>query len=135
MTKITRDVVTDLWPLYESGEASKDTRALVDEFLAGDPEFARTIRAQPELEAPVMLPPDAEVNALRRTRDLIRGNAWLRALRLVALALTALGFKRLFTDVTWTPAPTVFIADAVLATIAWTLYTVLVRAYRRRALQ
>ena len=35
MTKITRDVITDLWPLYESGEASRDTRTIVDEFLAG----------------------------------------------------------------------------------------------------
>ena len=39
--KITRDVVSDLWPLYSSGEASADTRVLVDEFLRDDPEFAR----------------------------------------------------------------------------------------------
>ena len=31
--KITRDVVTDLWPLYVAGEASPDTQALVMRFL------------------------------------------------------------------------------------------------------
>jgi len=39
--KITRDVVYDLLPAYFAGEVSADTRALIDEFLASDPEFAR----------------------------------------------------------------------------------------------
>jgi anti-sigma factor RsiW len=39
--KITRDVIYDLLPAYFAGEASADTRALTDEFLATDPEFAR----------------------------------------------------------------------------------------------
>jgi len=40
---VTHDVVSDLWPLYASGEASADTRALVDTFLAGDPAFGRIV--------------------------------------------------------------------------------------------
>jgi anti-sigma factor RsiW len=39
--KITRDVIYDLLPAYFAGEVSADTRALIDEFLATDPEFAR----------------------------------------------------------------------------------------------
>lgn len=39
--KITRDVVYDLLPGYFAGEVSADTRALIDGFLATDPEFAR----------------------------------------------------------------------------------------------
>lgn len=39
--KITRDVVYDLLPGYFAGEVSADTRALIDEFLVTDPEFAR----------------------------------------------------------------------------------------------
>jgi len=42
--KVTRDVITDLWAVYESGEASADTRALVEEFLREDPEHARKLR-------------------------------------------------------------------------------------------
>ena len=38
---ITRDVIYDLLPAYFSGEASSDTRALVGEFMATDPEFKR----------------------------------------------------------------------------------------------
>ena len=40
--KITRDVIYDLLPGYFAGEVSGDTRTLIDEFLATDPEFART---------------------------------------------------------------------------------------------
>ena len=43
---VTREVIRDLWPLFEAGEASPDTRALVKEFLDNDPEFARQLRAQ-----------------------------------------------------------------------------------------
>src|SRR6185436_17050558 len=97
-------------------------------------DFARTLRATPGLEAPVTVPPNAEAIALTRTRDLVRGNSWMRGLRLVALALTALSLKRLFTDVDWTPAPTVFVADAVMAAIAWTSYGLLLKWYRQRSL-
>src|SRR6185436_12129442 len=37
--KITRDVIIDLLPAVASGEASADTRLLVEEFLASDPEL------------------------------------------------------------------------------------------------
>lgn len=42
--KVTRDVILDLWPAYQAGEVSAETRALVDEYLASDPEFASILR-------------------------------------------------------------------------------------------
>jgi hypothetical protein len=39
--KVTRDVIYDLLPGYFANEVSGDTRAIVDEFLQQDPEFAR----------------------------------------------------------------------------------------------
>jgi anti-sigma factor RsiW len=39
--KVTRDVVYDLLPAYFAGEVSEDTRSLVMEFFATDPEFGR----------------------------------------------------------------------------------------------
>ena len=39
--KVTRDVIYDLLPGYFAGELSADAKALVDEFFATDPEFAR----------------------------------------------------------------------------------------------
>lgn len=60
MENITRDVISDLWPLYASGEASPDTRALVEAFLREDPEFAQTLHDSvlgtlPQLEAPPLI--------------------------------------------------------------------------------
>lgn len=37
--KITREVITDLLPLYLAGEASKDTQELINEFLQTDPDL------------------------------------------------------------------------------------------------
>lgn len=42
--KVTRDVIYDLLPGYFAGDASPDTRALVDEFLRDDPEFAHMMQ-------------------------------------------------------------------------------------------
>ena len=38
---VTRDVIYDLLPAYFAGEASVDTRTLVEDFLATDPELGR----------------------------------------------------------------------------------------------
>ena len=39
--KVTRDVIYDLLPSYFAGDASDDTRALVEAYFDTDPEFAR----------------------------------------------------------------------------------------------
>ena len=39
--KVTREVIYDLLPSYFAGDASDDTRALVDAYFETDPEFAR----------------------------------------------------------------------------------------------
>lgn len=78
--KITRNVVLDLLPLYHAGEASADTRELVDEFFRQDPEFARTaVEMVPlSLDAiPMELTHDHEVKTLERTKQMIRLRSWL----------------------------------------------------------
>ena len=42
---ITREVVTDLLPIYFSGEASGDTKVLVEEYFRQDPDFERMARS------------------------------------------------------------------------------------------
>ena len=39
--KVTREVIYDLLPAYFAGEVSDDTRVLVEEYFASDPEFGR----------------------------------------------------------------------------------------------
>src|SRR4029453_17857458 len=113
MKNITRDVIADLWPIYDAGEASTDTRAIVEEFLAADPEFAATLRAKPNINGGVTVPLDIEAASLKRTRNLVRGNSWLRGLRLVALVLTVFAGMRFVRSTGWNETTTVFVADAI----------------------
>ena len=67
----TRDVVVDLWPLYVSGEASADTRALVEDFLEREPELGERLRGAvaADLAPPALaLPVDHERATLLRTQ-------------------------------------------------------------------
>jgi hypothetical protein len=131
MTNITRDVISDLWPVYASGEATADTKALVESFLADHPGWAA------QFEAPVGLPaldgaiaPDAEARALGRTKDLMRGGRWLHGVRVVAVVLTALALVRFYADTLET-----FLVRLGVAAIAWALFAVFVLRERRRALR
>jgi hypothetical protein len=69
-------VIIDLWPLYESGEASQDTRLLIEEFLLRDVELARLVRESPDKAMRVdVLPPlnrEREVETIRKTKRLVR---------------------------------------------------------------
>jgi len=42
---ITQEVVTDLLPVYFSGEASSDTKSLVEEYFRENPDFERMARS------------------------------------------------------------------------------------------
>lgn len=82
--KVTQAVIRDLLPAYLSGEASADTRALIEEFLAGDPglrgEFERGAKDM-LTPIPVTLSPNHEKRTIDRARQLLR-------LRSVLIALT-----------------------------------------------
>lgn len=43
---ITKDVINDLLPVYLAGEASGDTRDLIEDYLRRDPEMAAAVRAE-----------------------------------------------------------------------------------------
>jgi anti-sigma factor RsiW len=82
---ITRDIVIDLLPAYEAGEASADTRAAVEAYLANDADFARIVKAA-RRSAPL---PSADASgstthlerdALERTRRALKKRTWTLAL-------------------------------------------------------
>lgn len=82
--EVTRDVVSDLWPLCRAEEASAASRALVDEFLAHDEGFATTLKESemlPQAVPSLRLSPDAErrllddARASARTKLLVSGGA------------------------------------------------------------
>lgn len=80
---VTREIITDLLPLYFSGEASADTVAMVDEFFRQDPEFAHLARrmsdVREKLVRDVPAPEDTmEKNVLKKTREMVQTrNLWL----------------------------------------------------------
>ena len=78
---VTREVINDLLPVYLAGEASHDTRALVEEYLGQDAELAGRVRQQSAegfATTPLpALPPGLELKSLRRTRRLLGWQRWL----------------------------------------------------------
>jgi hypothetical protein len=120
---VTRDVINDLWPLYAAGEASTDTRALVEAFLRADPEFAELLHRRDEEgllghELP-RLPPDHEARALRRTKRLLHGWDWTLSL---AMIFSCLAFGRLVSDTSWDVSPVNFIVVASIAAVFWAAF-------------
>ncbi len=93
--KVTQDVVKDLLTVYSAGEASADTRALVDEWLRSDPELARHAKLADSVMLPAVspLPPTAERQALERTRRHLR---WRMVLFGLAAYVSGLPFSVTF---------------------------------------
>ncbi len=131
MEKVTRDVIADLWPLYAAGEASPDTRVMVEEFLSRDPEFARTLADADKQGVPVNQPPklapDHELKTLQRVRK--RLTAPMRLLQL-ALIFSGLSMGALISDTSFDVSPRRFIATAAVAVLFWIGF--LVRLYKMR---
>ena len=77
---ITREVVTDLLPVYFSGEASGDTKALVEDYFRGDPDFERIARsAATPLDALRAAPPVApEAQKEKRDLECVHRELWRR---------------------------------------------------------
>ena len=82
---ISRHVILDLLPLYLAGEASDDTRALLEQYLRDNPEFAATVRDRAEKTTALLAsvqaaapPPDHEKATLERVRRFNRHRThWL----------------------------------------------------------
>jgi RNA polymerase sigma-70 factor, ECF subfamily len=122
---VTREVITDLWPVYASGEASADTRALVEAFLRQDPQFARLVQeggVEQFLRCDSLrLPAHHEAQALRRTKQLLHGWDWLY---LLAVLFSCFAFGRIVSDTSWDVSPRNFIITASIAGAFWVAFVV-----------
>lgn len=92
---VTENVIRDLHLLAQAGEASDDSRALVEAWLATHPALAAELADAPADALPPLppLPADGELRALRRTRRLLSLRSWSMALGffLTALPLSVRG--------------------------------------------
>jgi hypothetical protein len=132
MTQITRDVIHDLWALNSSGEASEDTRKLLDELLAGDPELARSLResgGNPLASCLSPLAPDHERRTLEGVKRRLRGYPWLMQL---AILFSCFAFGRIVSDTSWDVSPRNFIITAAIAGVLWIAFFVTLYRGRRK---
>lgn len=113
---VTRDVAKDLLTVVLAGEASADSRRLVEEFLARDPELAReaeALRAALALPAAPAQEPSAEKRTLDATRQLLKQRSATFA---VALFFTLLPFSFVVQSSKLT---FLLIRDAPIVGLAW----------------
>jgi hypothetical protein len=133
---VTREVITDLWPLYAAGEAHADTRALVDAFLKQDPKFAQVLEGRGVETLLAENPPgssfDREARALLRTKRLLQGTHWLLVLQLGAIMFTCQAFGRIVADTSWDVSPRNFIIMLSIAVVLWIAYLASSYWVRRR---
>ena len=127
---VTREVVTDLLPVYFSGEASGDTKVLVEDYFHQDPDFERIARsAATPLEtlraaAPIPAGPAKEKRDLESVLWGLRRRTWLFGVSLF-LTLSPLSFEfthgrivsLMVRDAPWHAA-----FDWSLAAVLWLLY-------------
>jgi hypothetical protein len=90
---VTRDIVIDLLPLYQSGEASKDTRAAIEEFLRKDPSLVQMAGQDAGVIVPTTATSELERRTITQTRAAIRRRSWILAL---AIWFTLLPFAFAF---------------------------------------
>jgi hypothetical protein len=138
---ITKDVILDLLPLYEAGEVSADTRALVEAYLKEHPEVAAEGGAPDAMfkASPVTRPERDRRQVLEHTRRLLRLKHWLFG---VALSCTLTAFSvvlaafssSLGTWFTWRDAPGAKLAVLSAGIICWIGYLSVRRQLRVRGM-
>jgi anti-sigma factor RsiW len=123
--RVTKDVLRDLLPAYVAGEASADTRALVEEYAASNPTFAQELAALRVSETalpPTPPPPStAEKLALDEARRLMAHRTWTLAAALF-FTLVPLSFvvrKGELAFLLVRDAPTIAAAWWVTAAVMW----------------
>jgi hypothetical protein len=138
--KVTRDVITDLLPLYFAQEASTDTRALVEGFLQQDPEFARLAKERPDRflpnEIPSTLNPEDEMATLERTKRLLKVRSTLLG---CAIFFTLFPFAFTFDSsglqwLVWSKNPTEAVVVLGIAGLLWVGYSAMKRRLRATGL-
>jgi anti-sigma factor RsiW len=142
--KVTQDVVMDLLPVYLSGEASADTKELIEEFMRQDAEVARMVEEQRRefggqrelLETGGAPSADHELRTLTQTRSMMERQKWSMSL---ALMLTAFPFSFVFSDghlifMIVRDQPLLAVASWLGAAILWILYFIARRRLRAAGL-
>ena len=125
--KITRDVILDLLPVYLADEASDDTRALVEQFLADDPTLAKLVEQSHQEkwfgEIPVPLNKEHEMKSFEKTKRLLFQEKVFMALAIVTtLMMVAFRFGENGVEWLWIDSPQVGGLMLIVAGLFWTAF-------------
>ena len=137
---ITDDVLNDLLTLYLAGEASADTRALIEERARREPAFAAKVEAARAVDVaaalPASPPSSLELTALKRTRQalFLRTLFWAMGLFFTLLPLTVYGDGDGAGFVFLGRHPGLVWAFWGVAVASWVAYYVMQREVRRTGL-
>ena len=104
--EVTRELVTELWPDYVAGSLSPATRAVVETFLAQDPELARQLR---------------ETEPAGDGRGRWPMHLWLLVM---AMLFSFFAFGRIVSDTSWDVSPIGFAIMAGIAGLMWIAFLV-----------
>lgn len=138
---VTKDVIRDLLPVYAAGEASVDTRALVEEFLNQDSELRALAEAARTIEIPSQPAPGSlhslEIASLNRTRRLLARKALVSG---IAWTLTALPLTSVFSGgglvfLMARDQPDIAFSLLLNAVVAWGVYLDTCRRLRATGLE
>lgn len=124
--KITREVITDLLPIYQSGEASQDTRNLVEAFLKEDLEFARIVNAEQAsllTENQPNLPKENEMKTLEKTKKLLKLRSIYMAFAILfTLSIFSINFDSHGVHWTWAETPIIAFVFFIVGIFFWAKY-------------
>jgi hypothetical protein len=93
--EITRDVISDLWPLHKAAEASADSERIIEAFLADDPDFRALLLESEKIGRAV---PNVALSAVTQDRLIalsqqrIRATVWLVGAAIAAFVVVSLLF-------------------------------------------
>jgi hypothetical protein len=129
---VTKEVITDLFPLYVANECSKDSRALVEQYLRDNPSQAEELRRVMNTPVPggaAKLAGSEEVRSLREARRRVRRQSWLMGL---AIFFSLVPFSFLVTGgkIYWVfrESPSTAIIYGLLGIVCWGAYFLMRRA-------
>jgi len=129
---VTKEIITDLFPLYAANECSQDSRALVEEYLRKNPgqsEELRRVMNMSVLSGGARLAGSEEVRSLHEARRRVRRQSWLMAL---AIFFSLVPFSFLVTSerLYWLfrESPGSAVAYAVIGVALWGAYFLMRRA-------
>lgn len=119
--KVTRNVILDLLPLYLAGEASQDSRELVESWLAEDSQLARMAQRAQEMDISedidIPLKEEDEMKAFKRAKRLMIQHNLFLAIAVAFTFMFAIGVTVLLDE---NPlGPLVFF---ILAAASWSMY-------------